>query len=423
MQDKTRQKMSRLRHTSRSMLHAALIASSVLIAPGLSAAPVSRAENARINHQLNDLGRCLFFRPELSSSGHLSCASCHSPAYGFSAPDKRSVIPGGSDLKQSGLRTPPSLTYIQDVPDFTEHFFDSDDEGNESIDNGPAGGLTWDGRVSRVSKQAEIPLLSPAEMANHSPDDAVRRAMATRCAPLLEKIDTHDRFRTITEALEAFQQDAEIFYPYSSRYDLWLAGKIQLTPQERRGLALFEDPDRGNCASCHVSRPGRDGTPPQFTDYGMEALGVPRNMNIPENRDPSFFDLGLCGPLRSDLKNHEDYCGRFRTPGLRNISLKKSFFHNGIFHSLRDVIKFYNTRDTNPALWYHRDSKGKPVIYDDVPSRYRENINDDAPFGPDRYKMTERDIDDLIAFLNTLTDSQKTQDARKKLMPTDPLHK
>ena len=68
---------------------------------------------------------------------------------------------GGPHLDQPGLRAVPSLRYLQAVPAFTEHFYDSEDEGDESIDNGPTGGLTWDGRVDRGRDQARIPLLSP----------------------------------------------------------------------------------------------------------------------------------------------------------------------------------------------------------------------------------------------------------------------
>ena len=66
---------------------------------------------------------------------------------------------GGKDMRQPGMRAVPSLKYLQVVPQFTEHYFESDDEGDDSIDNGPTGGLTWDGRVDRGRDQARIPLL------------------------------------------------------------------------------------------------------------------------------------------------------------------------------------------------------------------------------------------------------------------------
>ena len=110
-------------------------------------------------------------------------------------------------------------------------------------------------------------------------------------------------FATILEALETWQQDYREFYPYTSKYDAWLAGKTQLTATERRGLEAFVDPARGNCARCHPATRGANGTPPQFTDYALVALGVPRNREIPANSDGTWFDLGLCGPERTDLRS------------------------------------------------------------------------------------------------------------------------
>src|SRR6516162_10323400 len=128
---------------------------------------------------LAELGRRLFFDPSLSASGRMSCASCHDPAHAYGPADERAVMPGGKDMRQSGLRAVPSLRYLQAAPAFTEHFRDSDDEGDASVDNGPTGGLTWDGRVDRGRDQARLPVLSPLEMANDSPAAvvaAVRRS-------------------------------------------------------------------------------------------------------------------------------------------------------------------------------------------------------------------------------------------------------
>ena len=380
-------------------------------------APMSRADAYREAEALTDLGRRLFSDPILSPSGKLSCASCHVPAQGFTPANARSVQLGGHDLKQPGTRAVPSLTYLQATPQFTEHFFDNEEEGDESIDNGPTGGLTWDGRADRPRDQARIPLLAPNEMANPSTAALVDRVAASAYAPDFEAIygrgvfaDQDQAFRDILTALETFQQDAATFYPYSSKYDLYLKGKAALTPAEARGLALFNAEDKGNCASCHISAVRGDGTPPQFTDYGMIALGVPRNPAIPANRDPGTFDLGLCGPLRTDFTGQADYCGLFKTPSLRNIALRKSFFHNGIFHSLRQAVDFYATRDTNPEKWYPRAADGSIKQYDDLPAADQANLNRDPPFGGkpgDKPALSDAEIDDIVAFLQTLTDGDK----------------
>ena len=142
-------------------------------------------------------------------------------------------------------------------------------------------------------------------------------------------------------ALSRFQAEEPSFHPYDSKYDAYLAGKAELTPAEQRGLKLFDDPEKGNCASCHIDRPSRDGLfRPAFTDYQFEALGAPRNHELPANADPSFHDLGLCGPMRQDYTTAAAYCGLFKTPTLRNVATRKVFFHNGVFRSLEQVLHF-----------------------------------------------------------------------------------
>jgi cytochrome c peroxidase len=77
-----------------------------------------------------------------------------------------------------------------------------------------------------------------------------------------------------------------------------------------------------------------------FTDYQYEALGVPRNNTLASNRDSRFYDMGVCGPFRTDLKDQTPYCGMFLTPTLRNTATRQAFFHNGVFQSLDDVMAF-----------------------------------------------------------------------------------
>jgi cytochrome c peroxidase len=259
-----------------------------------------------------------------------------------------------------------------------------------------------------------VPLLSPFEMANASTADVVARVRKAAYASEARDVfgartldDDSSAFALVVEALGVYQQNAREFYPYSSKYDAYLARRAKLTPQEARGLALFNDPDKGNCANCHLSERGNDGTPPQFTDYGLVALGIPRNPRIKANADPRFFDLGVCGPLRKDLAGRPEYCGLFRTPSLRNVALRKTFFHNGAVHSLRRAIEFYVERDTNPGKWYPSDPIGRVIKFNDLPAQYHANINMEPPFGGrpgDQPRLAAAEIDDVVAFLNTLTD-------------------
>jgi cytochrome c peroxidase len=356
----------------------------------------------------------LFSDPGLSGSGNLACSSCLDPALAFAPANAMPVQFGGRGMAEPGLRAVPSLKYLQAVPQFTEHYFESDDEADESIDNGPTGGLAWDGRADSGQAQARIPLLSAFEMGHQNPDEVVRHTLDSGYGPKLAAIygkpllaDSGATFEALLKALEVYEQSWQSFYPYSSKYDAWLAGKATLTPQEARGLQLFQDPQKGNCSSCHFSERANDGTPPQFTDFGMIALAVPRNPAIPANADPAYHDLGLCGPLRTDFLGRAEYCGLFRTPTLRNVATRKVFFHNGVFHSLEDAVAFYATRDTDPGRWYSRRSDGGVAIYDDLPLRSRENINMDPPFGGkpgDAPRLNGKEIDDIVAFLGTLTD-------------------
>ncbi|HVV60736.1 MAG TPA: cytochrome c peroxidase [Pseudolabrys sp.] len=379
-----------------------------------AAAPLTRAQAYERAAAMSALGRKLFNDPTLSASGQMACATCHSPEHAFGPPNGEPVQYGGKDMKQPGLRAVPSLRYLQVVPQFTEHYFEPEDDGDESIDNGPAGGLTWDGRVDRGRDQASVPLLSPYEMANERGADVVGKVRKAAYAGDLRKIfgatifeDDDKAFKAVVQALEVYEQSERDFYPYSSKYDAYLAGKAKLSAQEARGLALFKDETKGNCSTCHRSEPDNDGTPPQFTDFGMIAIGVPRNNAIPANADPNYFDLGLCGPLRTDLRGRPEYCGLFRTPSLRNVALRKTFFHNGQTHSLRDAVAFYVERDINPGKWYPRNPDGSIRKYDDLPAAYQGNINNEPPFGQkpgEKPRLSDAEIDDIVAFLRTLTD-------------------
>ncbi|MDX8502055.1 cytochrome-c peroxidase [Mesorhizobium sp. VK4C] len=380
--------------------------------------PMSRAEAFARAEALTALGRKMFFDPSLSASGRQACSSCHDPNHAFGPASAAPVEMGGPSLDQPGLRAVPSLRYLQAAPAFTEHFYDSEDEGDESVDNGPTGGLTWDGRADHGKDQARIPLLSPFEMGNKDEGavvDALRKApyadafKAAFGADVFEHLP--EAFDAAVEALGTFEQSSADFYPYSSRYDAFLAGKATLTAQELHGRALFEDENKGNCASCHLSEPANDGEPPQFTDFGLIAIAVPRNPAIPANTDPHYFDLGLCGPLRADFKGRAEYCGLFKTPTLRNVALRKSFFHNGYFHTLREAVAFYASRDSDPGRWYPKNADGTVNKFDDLPKAYWGNLNTDPPFNGkkpgDKPPLTDAEIDDIVAFLGTLTDADQ----------------
>lgn len=383
--------------------------------PALPWAPTPSASDAYARAEaIAELGRKLFFDPSLSASGHTACASCHDPLHAFSAPDSSPVRFGGSDLRLPGLRAVPSLMYGSFIPPFSLHFFQPEEEGDESADQGPTGGRDWDGRVDRARDQAVLPLLDRNEMANADTSAVVAAVRRSAYAGDFRRLygqevfdDASKAFAAITEALEFFQQTPAVYSPFSSKYDAFLRGRASLTVSEARGLALFNNPAAGNCMSCHRSSVTPDGQPPLFTDFGYVALGLPRNPAIPANRDPAYFDLGLCGPQRRDLAGHPEFCGMFKAPTLRNVALRQSFYHNGVFHSLRDAVAFYASRDVDPGHWYPIGPDGVVRKFDDLPAAFAGNVSMERPFGAERV-LSDRDVDDLVAFLGTLTDGYET---------------
>lgn len=350
------------------------------------------------------LGARIFRDPSLSASGSMACATCHDPAHAHGPPNGVAVVQGGANLDVPGFRAVPSLRYLDPNLAF---FFQKDGT--------PTGGFNRDGRAQDLIEQAARPFLAAHEMANA--DSAAVAAKLARAAYAGEfrRIfgeavfdDAERAFLAARFALAEYEREAPEFHPFDSKFDGFLAGKWMLSPQELRGLALFNRPDKGNCAACHPSTRRADGTPPRFTDFTYDNLGVPRNAEIPANAEPTYFDLGLCGPDRQDLITRKDLCGAFKVPTLRNVAIREVFFHNGAFHNLRDAVRFYVQRDTDPWKYYPVVADGSVEKFNDLPSALRGNVNTrEVPY--DRQpgqapRLNEDEISDLLAFLQTLTD-------------------
>ena len=349
------------------------------------------------------LGKQIFFDPSLSASGLQSCATCHAPERAHAGNDELAVPLGGAGLKTTGFRNAPSLNYMQFTPPF---FFDK--EGT------PTGGFDRDGRANTLAIQAERPFVGAHEMANSDAVAAGRKLEVAAYVSEFRRIfgagifdNPEDAFNRATLALEQFEKEDPSFHPFTSKFDYFLKGKANLTVQEIRGYALFNNPQKGNCASCHPSTRAY-GNPPLFTDFTYDNLGVPRNLDIPATADPTYYDLGLCGPDRTDLKaDHPDLCGAFKVPSLRNVAITAPYFHNGKFKTLQEVVSFYVRRDTNPEEWYPYGANGIEK-FNDLPPEYRGNVNTaEAPYNRqpgEQPALNSDEIDDVVAFLLTLTD-------------------
>jgi cytochrome c peroxidase len=354
--------------------------------------------------QLVDLGRAIFFDPGLSAPPGTSCASCHDPDRAFCGSNgSKTGLPRGSRPGHFARRTSPSLLYLRYVPRF-RFYQEGDDPQSE-----PFGGLFWDGRADTITELARQPLLNPDEMNNRDGRGVAARIERSPYAAAFRRAfgpalrDPDATLIAVGRALEAFLT-TDGMAPFSSRYDDFVRGRAQLSALEREGLRLFKDPAKGNCAACHRLEDGaRDPARSLFTDYGYEAVAVPRNYGAPL---PARPDLGLCERTDPNAPTNDPmYCINFRTPSLRNVAVRDAFMHNGSLASLRDVVAFYATRATSPRRWYRSGVK-----FEGVPRKYRAQVNTSSPpydrREGDPPALDDHEIDAVVAFLRALTDAK-----------------
>ena len=353
------------------------------------------------------VGEFLFKDPALSASGRMACATCHEGKFGHADQPGGGLPKGGPAVTLSGMRSSPTARYLN-----AGFAFRLDATGK------PFGGFTWDGRADTRRQQAQDPFFDSVEMAlPGSPSQPAELLKLVRAASYFndltalyepDQLDTDTKlFKRVSELLEIYQRDDVDYNLFNSRFDKAAAGGAALSASEARGLAIFRDPARGNCASCHTA----DGNQPVFTDFGYAALGVPRNHAGPKNVDPAFFDLGLCARNKAvdpQVKGVARYCGMFKTPTLRNITRSAPYFHNGAIASLRDAVRFHFTRDTDPARWYRKADGSADVAYNDLPAAYRANLSSGQPFAA-TWVPDDADMADLMAFLATLDDADQTE--------------
>ena len=296
---------------------------------------------------------------------------------------------------------------------------------------GFVGGNFWDGRATGkelgnpAADQAKGPFLNPVEHNKGSEQAVCVHVEASSYARLFEEVwgagslncdqpkvsDTYDR---IARSIAAYESSREV-NPFSSKYDYYLQGRVELTVEEERGLRLFNG--RGRCFACHPSGRRTDGGPPLFTDFGFDNLGVPRNQHNPfykmnqvflEDGTPinpegaAWIDPGLGGYLAiSGITEWEKMAqgnwGKHKVPTLRNVDKRphqnfpKTYMHNGAFQSLEEVVRFYNTRDIEK--W--------------PPPEVSRNLNT-VELG--NLGLTREEEKAIVAFLKTLSDGHTLPD-------------
>lgn len=394
-----------------------------------------------------ELGKSIFFDTNLSIGLNQSCAVCHGPEVGWTGPEADINATGGvyegSILGRFGNRKPPSSAYATQSPIF--HF---ERQGGGTF----VGGNFWDGRATGeklgnpAADQAQGPFLNPVEQA--LPDNAcvvyrvciasypvtftsvwgteacdiswpadIGTVCATEGGMVELSVDDAEKVETaydnIARSIASYEASSEV-NAFSSKYDAYLAGLVELSPEEDRGLKLFNG--KGKCSRCHTSK-AKQGEPPLFTDFTFDNLGVPRNPENPWYTQPfnpdgfDWIDEGLGGFLatRPDYVNRAaENRGAQKVPTLRNVDLRpnpefvKAYAHNGYFKTLKGIVHFYNTRDVLPTCPNPFTTEADALAQGCWPEpEIPENVNT-KELGD--LKLSDAEEDAIVAFMKTLSD-------------------
>jgi cytochrome c peroxidase len=320
--------------------------------------------------ELIALGKKLFFDARLSADGTVACATCHNPDKGFT--DQRATSVGING--QVGHRNAPTILNAL----YNEVQF-------------------WDGRARRLEDQAKLPILNPIEMGQKSPADVIAALAKTELAGEAQKLFGRPLdYDDVARALAAYERTQLAF---DAPFDKFLAGDDKaIDAAAKRGWMLFNG--KGRCMSCHpfnLTQPL--GTDEKFHNIGVSAhksdfVALARKaLELVSSESAEGVDRAAITTDMSELgrflvtKQPFDI-GGFKTPQLRNLLVTAPYFHDGSQDTLWDVVDHYNKGGVqNPFL----------------------------DGGMQRLGLTESEIDDLVAFLATLTSSRYAEPARREL--------
>jgi cytochrome c peroxidase len=305
------------------------------------------------------LGDKLFNDKRLSADDSVSCATCHDPTKAFTDGKPRAV----GIKNQEGQRNSPTVLNAL----FLATQF-------------------WDGRAATLEDQAKLPILNPIEMGQPSPDAVVAKVRAIpEYSAAFKTLNGRDpTYDDISSAIAAFERTK---LSGNARFDRYLAGDSKaLSAQEKRGWALFNG--KGRCNECHAG----NAVSPLFSDQKFHNIGVAAHkqdfvqlateaLRVVRAGDQEQIDKLVVDSKFSELgrfmvTRKENDIGSFKTPTLRNIGVTGPYMHDGSMATLWDVMDHYNKGGTaNPYL----------------------------DGGMQRLGLSEAEIDDLVAFLFSLT--------------------
>jgi cytochrome c peroxidase len=332
--------------------------------------PITTAAGAVREDALVELGRRLFFDPGASHSTAVSCASCHRPEHGFSDPSPMSA----DDFGTTARRSQPVLNLAGGAAfhwdgEFTsiEHLVSARTGDTRSIDGGSyRGSDSTDGRTRKVTPVADV--LAKAGLYGEGFQAAFGDAQPTR-----------ERLAAAVAAYVRTLRSTE------SAFDRYRAGDAEaLTPAARRGLHLFEG--RGGCSQCHTV----EGARPTFTDERFHNTGLAHRRNGGANARRQAARNAVVDPQdgRRAVSKRDGDARAFKTPALRDVALRAPYMHDASHPTLDAVVRYYATecgKTGDPAM--------DPLLKPFDEGKPAEEVN--------------RDVADLVAFLNSLTGSTR----------------
>lgn len=284
-------------------------------------------ENAPYSPQIATLGKMLFFDPRLSGAQNMSCSSCHNPSFGWETPVDKAIGALNVPLE----RHAPTIVNLADAP-----------------------WLFWDGRASSLEEQAAGPITHPKEMGSNFPDLIKRLSDIKDYRYWFNKLFPSQGLNreTILTALATYERTVQTGY---APFDRWIAGEESaISDAAKRGFKLFNG--KMECANCHSGW--------NFTNHQLYDIGLATN------------DLGRANFINEDANSMY----KFKTPGLRNISTRAPYMHNGALADLQSVLDHYATGGINrPSLDFTKPDGG----------------------------ISSDEKADLIAFLETLTEENQ----------------
>jgi cytochrome c peroxidase len=301
---------------------------SIILPLGLQADAAYVPENNPLSSAKIELGRQLYFDGRLSKDGTISCATCHSPDQGFSDGHPTS---SGINHQVGGRNAPTVMNRL-----FSKEQF-------------------WDGRATDLEDQALGPVQNPIEMGHTKEGMIANLTRIQAYAPAFEAAFGSPGITAERVGMAIASYERTVLTG-NAPFDRYQAGdKNALNESAVRGMAIFNDAQKGNCVTCHAGF--------NFTDESFHNLGVGMDKPTP--------DWGRFGVTKLETDK-----GAFKTPTLRNVTQSGPYMHDGSDTSLQEVIAFYD-KGGNPNKWLSKEIK--PL------------------------HLTDQDKADLIAFLDSLT--------------------